>query len=109
MTPSGTQRRAVWGEGGRWHVTNRDQKHEREEAGGGSLTTLIFGSGKWQQRIAITLLEAGGPLSIRQLRMRCGMLDDESGSKMRMALRTMVKRKLLRCLARGLYVLNEEA
>ena len=70
----------------------------------------ILGGGKWQRRILATLRNAHGPLTTRQLRIRCGMLPsmDPTGSAMRNPLMALVRDQYLHRLARGLFALTKE-
>jgi hypothetical protein len=66
-------------------------------------------SGKWQRRIILTLTEAGEPLSLRQLWIRCGVLGDKYGSSVRRSVAYLVKVGLVCRVARGRYALHEQA
>ncbi len=66
---------------------------------------MLFIKGKWQMRIIILLREAHYPLTTRQLRIRCGMLHDKSGSLMRNTLRNMVQLGMLDSVKPGLFKL----
>ena len=69
----------------------------------------ILGGGKWQRRIIKTLQEAHSPLRIRQLRIRCGILQhmDPTGSGLRNALRTLVIGGFIRRIALGIFTLSK--
>ena len=67
---------------------------------------LVALSGKWQARIFQTLLDAGYACTIRQIRIRCGVLADPYGTLMRNTLARMVKAGLLTVERRGLYCLH---
>ena len=67
----------------------------------------ILGGGKWQRRILATLRDAHGPLTTRQLRIRCGVLP-HTGSAMRNALKALTRDQYLQHLARGFFALTQE-
>ena len=67
--------------------------------------------GKWQRRLLQTLHEAGGPLTYRQLRIRCGMPGPSSGkssNRVRMACRLLVRRELITRVWPGVYAALKE-
>ena len=68
-------------------------------------TIFITGSGKWQRRIMWTLHEACAALTIRQIRIRCGMLGDVHKSCLRTTLSMMVKRGMICRAAYGHYAI----
>jgi hypothetical protein len=65
-------------------------------------------SGKWQRRIILTLSEAQCSLSIRQLRIRCGMCShqDKYGTMMRNILGRLVDKHVLVIVRRGYYAMR---
>ena len=69
-----------------------------------------LGGGKWQRRIIESLRDAHGPLTTRQLRIRCGMLRhmDPTGSAMRNTLMTLAKGQYLQRLAPGCFALTQK-
>ncbi len=68
--------------------------------------TFVIVSGKWQKRIVITLQEAGGGCTVRQLRIRCGMLQDKYGTLMRMCLARLTEKHIIQRTGRGIYTLT---
>ena len=68
---------------------------------------FITVSGKWQRRLVITLSEAGGACTVRQLRIRCGMHQDKYGTLMRMCIYRLVEKGMVSRVRYGLYKLGE--
>lgn len=64
--------------------------------------------GKYQRRVLQTLHEANGPLTTRQLRIRCGLYTDVKASSMRMACMLLVRRQLITRLWPGVYILTHK-
>lgn len=62
-------------------------------------------SGKWQRRIVQTLIDAGGACTTRQLRIRCGMLQDKYGTLMRSSLAGLLAKGVLISVGRGLWTI----
>lgn len=67
---------------------------------------IVTVSGKWQKRIVQIMHEAGGACTIRQLRIRCGMLKDKHGTLLGGVLQRMVEIDILTRQSRGLYNLK---
>ena len=65
--------------------------------------------GRYQRRILHTLREAHGPLTTRQLRIRCGLYAGVNPSSMRTACMLLVRRQLLTRLWPGIYILRENS
>lgn len=64
--------------------------------------------GKYQRRILQTLYEAHGPLTTRQLRIRCGLYHGVNPGSMRMACMALVRRQVLIRLWPGVYILKRK-
>ena len=71
---------------------------------------IVTVSGKWQRRIVHTIAEADSPCTIKQLRIRCGMVSshDPHGTIMRNILARLVARDVLVRCGHGLYALKNE-
>lgn len=64
--------------------------------------------GKYQRRILQTLREAHGPLTTRQLRIRCGLYTNVHTNSMPMACTALERRGLLTRLRHGVYMLKKQ-
>lgn len=63
--------------------------------------------GRWQKRVLQTLLDAGGPLAFRQLRIRCGVVRPDSIQRVSFNLTCvrLVRLGYIRRVKRGVYTL----
>lgn len=66
-------------------------------------------AGKWQRRIAQTLIEARMPLTYRQIAVRCGMVRNPGGtsSLLRNVMHALIARGIVRRCEPGLFVIQE--